>query len=255
MESFGAYLKGLREENGKTLDEIAENTKIAVSNLDFLENDRFDLLPPRVFVKGFIRSYIKELGLNPEEAMARFDAFTKDGELPDYEEEEHPVFHQKPASSSFVASKWFTVVLTAAGIISLSILLLTGVSRIVGTGNGEKGSQPSLQTAQPKDYGPEDQAESHDRDQNHKTLSQPAKAQEGKRTLEIKAVANTWVRVVPDSGPAEELMMAPGDVQMFTANKSFTLMTGNAGGIKIWYDGREQPALGKAHETLSLTLP
>ena len=54
MESFGAYLRGLREKKGKTINDIAHGTKIAVANLDFLENDRFDLLPPRVFVKGFI---------------------------------------------------------------------------------------------------------------------------------------------------------------------------------------------------------
>src|SRR5512139_1960954 len=98
MESFGEYLKSLREEKGKTLEQIAESTKIAVANLQSLERDRYDFLPPRVFVKGFIRSYLQELGLNPEEAIRRFEEFIQDGELPDYTAEEHPVFHQKPAS-------------------------------------------------------------------------------------------------------------------------------------------------------------
>ena len=84
MESFGAYLRSLREEQGKTLEEIAENTKIAVANLDLLERDRYELLPPRVFVRGFIRSYVQELGLSPEEPLRRFEEFTKEGELPDY---------------------------------------------------------------------------------------------------------------------------------------------------------------------------
>ena len=60
MESFGAYIKSLREEKGKTLEQISANTKIALANLEFLEKDRFELLPPRVFVKGFVRSYAQE---------------------------------------------------------------------------------------------------------------------------------------------------------------------------------------------------
>ncbi len=139
MESFGAYLKGLREEKGKTLEQISDSTKIAVSNLALLESDRYDLLPPRVFVKGFIRSYIRELEMNPDEALARFDEFVKHGELPDYSEEEHPVFHQEPVSGSFIHNPWFTVVLTAAGVVSLVILLATGITRLVSFRSQLKG--------------------------------------------------------------------------------------------------------------------
>jgi cytoskeletal protein RodZ len=130
MESFGAHLKSLREEKGKSLEDLAASTKIAVSNLDFLEKDRYDLLPPRVFVKGFIRSYVQELGLNPEETVRRFEAFTKEGEFPDYSDEEHPVFYQKPSTGTFISGTWFTVALTALGVVSLSILILAGVTRV-----------------------------------------------------------------------------------------------------------------------------
>lgn len=255
MESFGAYLKGLREENGKTLDEIAENTKIAVSNLDFLERDRFDLLPPRVFVKGFIRSYVRELGLDPEEAMRHFEEFTKDGELPDYGEEEHPVFHQKPAASSFIASNWFTVILTAAGIISLVILLMTGVTRLMESDDAAMDSQPAVHTAQPTEYTATEQSTPEVGGGNQTKFVDPARTQAGKKELKITALANTWIRVTPDSGPAEELIMAPGDIEIFTADKGFSLQTGNAGGIRLRFDGRELPTLGKKNQTLSLTLP
>lgn len=255
MESFGAYLKGLREEKGKTLEDIAESTKIAVSNLEFLESDRFDLLPPRVFVKGFIRSYVRELGLNPEEAMRRFDEFTKDGELPDYGEEEHPVFHQKPIAGSFVSTTWFTGILTAAGIVSLSILLLTAVTRLLETDRGTLVSQPGVRTAQPTGYAPKKEVPPNDEPRSQTAFSEQPRNQAGKKTLEIKALANSWIRVTPDSGSAEEFMMAPGDIQVFTANEGFSLQTGNAGGIRLRFEGRELQPLGKDNQTLSLTLP
>ncbi len=255
MESFGQYLKNLREEAGKSLEEIAGNTKIAVTNLEFLEQDRYDLLPPRVFVKGFIRSYVQELGLNADESVGRFDAFTKEGELPDYEEEEHPVFRQTASGGSFINSSWFTLALTAAGVISITIILLTGVSRLFWGDAGTEGSRPSVRTVQPSGYDASSPRVKSDESADSAAFTEPARTQEGKRILEIKALANTWLRIEPDSGPAEELVMAPGDIQIFTAKTGFHLQTGNAGGIRLRFDGRELPTLGKAHQTLSLTLP
>ncbi|MBI4962828.1 MAG: DUF4115 domain-containing protein [Desulfomonile tiedjei] len=255
MESFGAYLKSLREEKGKSLEDIAVGTKIPASNLDFLEKDRYDLLPPRVFVKGFIRSYVQELGLNPEETVKRFEAFTKDGEMPDYSEEEHPVFHQKTSSRSFVSTRWFTVVLTALGVVSLSILVLTGVTRLILSDDGHEAARPKVTTAQPRGFTESTARIETDQINDDTAFGDPAPAQAGKKVLEIKAFANTWIRVEPDNGPAEELMMAPGDIQIFTAKQSFSVQTSNAGGIRVRFEGRELPALGKTHQALSMTLP
>ncbi len=255
MESFGQYLKGLREEAGKTIEEISANTKIAVTNLEFLEQDRYDLLPPRVFVKGFIRSYVQELGLNADESVGRFEQFTKEGELPDYEEEEHPVFHQKAPGSSFINSSWFTLALTTAGVISIIILLSTGVSRLFWKGTGVRGGEPSVKTVQPSRRGAFSARGSLDGQQVASGIIESTRTQEGKKILEIKALANTWIRVEPDGGPAEELVMAPGDIQIFTAKEGFHLQTGNAGGIRLRFDGRNLPTLGKANQSLSLTLP
>lgn len=257
MESFGAYLRSLREEKGKTLHEIADSTKIAVSNLEFLEADRFDLLPPRVFVKGFIRSYVQELNLSPEEALTKFDRFTREGELPDYAEEEHPVFQHQPATVSFISSKWFTVVLTAAGVLSLCILLLTGVTRLFFPEDGSGTVTPRVSTVQPSGPGTVGESSGPEVDTDKGRMSEPATSgvQAGKKVLRIKALANAWIRVEPDTGPAQETMMAPGDVKEFTARETFHLQTGNAGGIRLWYDGRQYPTLGKVNQTLSLTVP
>jgi len=255
MESFGAYLKGLREEKGKTLEEIAENTKIAVANLHFLESDRYELLPPRVFVKGFIRSYVQELGLSPEATIRKFEEFTRDGELPDYGEEEHPVFHQQPAGGSFISSKWFTVALSTAGVVCLVFLLVAGVTRLFVWDNHTKGRQPVVKTSQPAGYDRSAVETEETQVADKPAAAGTSRAQAGKKILEIKALQSTWIRVEPDSGPAEELMMAPGDIQVFTAKESFSVQTGNAGGIKLRFDGRELPTLGRVNQTLSLTLP
>lgn len=252
MESFGAYLKGLREEKGKTLEQISESTKIALSNLALLETDRHDLLPPRVFVKGFIRSYARELEINPDEILAQFENFTKQTELPDYVEEEHPVVHQEPVSGSFIHNPWFTVILTAAGVISLVILLTTGITRLFLSGhNAKKDGLPTVTTVQPSHSSSVEKS----LPQRQASYSEETASHSGKKTLEIKAVSKAWVRVQPDGGPPEELVMAPNDIQIFTAKSSFHLQTGNAGGLRLRFEGRDLPSLGKVNQTLSLTLP
>lgn len=255
MESFGAYLKSLREEKGRTLEEISESTKIAVANLVFLEQDAFDMLPPRVFVKGFVRSYVQELGLNPEETVRRFDAFTKESELPDYGAEDHPVFHQKPGAITSIPRQWFTVALTALGLVSFIILVLTGFNRLVLERRAPKEGLPTVTPVEP----PADPRATARPEPVTKPGSAPAaepqRTQAGKKTLKIKAVATTWVWVQPDEGPAEERVMAPGDIQIFTAKSGFRLQIGNAGGLRLQFDGRELPPLGKMNQTVSLTLP
>ncbi len=257
MESFGAYLKSLREEQGVSLEEISGHTKIAVSNLDLLERDRYDLLPPQVFVKGFIRSYVQELGLSPEDVLKRFEDFTKDGELPDYSQEEHPVFGRQPVNWSFLKTSWFTWILTGAGAIALVILILTGVTRLLSPGDAEKVSQPAVRTVQPAQYGSPVSKPKGEPQSPATGFKESAKTYSGKKPLElrIEARANAWVRVQPDGGPAEEFVMAPRDIQVFTADEGFVLHTGNAGGIRVWCQGKELPSLGRMYQTLSMSCP
>ena len=71
MESFGAYLKGFRESKGIRLEEIASITKIHLHNLELLEADRWEKLPPDPFLRGFIVAYGKYVGLETKELLSR----------------------------------------------------------------------------------------------------------------------------------------------------------------------------------------
>ncbi|MDQ1238471.1 MAG: cytoskeleton protein RodZ [Thermodesulfobacteriota bacterium] len=256
MESFGAHLKNLRESQGKTLEEISESTKVAVANLDFLERDRYDLLPPKVFVKGFIRAYAQEMRADPNEIIKKFEDFVSEGEMPEYSEDEYPVLHEVAEKRSFIFSPLFTIVLTGAGILSLIILVLTGVTRLFfpdeisrSTSYPAVVGQVATNTISTKPTLPGDQTP------QKSAFADPPRRQPGKKVLEIKALAGTWVRVEPDTGAPEELVMAPGDIQVFTAHETFHILVGNAGGVRIRYDGKEYPVLGKTNQTLTLTLP
>ncbi len=73
--SFGAYLRRERELRLIKLDEIAESTKVKRDFLEALEREEFELLPGEVFVRGFIQSYAKYIGLDPQEALTEYDHY------------------------------------------------------------------------------------------------------------------------------------------------------------------------------------
>ncbi|MEI6079868.1 MAG: helix-turn-helix transcriptional regulator, partial [bacterium] len=76
MQTVGAYLKKNRELRGISLEEIASSTKININILSYLEADRFEKLPAPVFVKGFIKTYLGYLGVDPKEAVLFYDLLT-----------------------------------------------------------------------------------------------------------------------------------------------------------------------------------
>lgn len=71
--NFGTLLKAERERRKISLAEIAQATKLSVSSLKLMEAGNLDDLPPDVFVRGFIRSYARTLGISSNEPLELLD--------------------------------------------------------------------------------------------------------------------------------------------------------------------------------------
>src|SRR4030042_2528491 len=76
-ESLGHYLKREREKKNISLRDVSRNTRIREHLLEAMEADRHDLLPSATFVKGFLQSYAKYVGLDPNEVVLRLQNVTK----------------------------------------------------------------------------------------------------------------------------------------------------------------------------------
>lgn len=68
----GKVLKNIRELKGTTLEEISKKTKIGLSYLKAIEEDNYKVFPAEIFMKGFLKSYAKYLGLDPEEIARNY---------------------------------------------------------------------------------------------------------------------------------------------------------------------------------------
>ncbi len=71
--NFGTFLREERERRQVSLSEISQSTKVSVSSLKLIEAGNLDDLPPDVFVRGFIRSYAKSLGIPSSEPLGLLD--------------------------------------------------------------------------------------------------------------------------------------------------------------------------------------
>jgi cytoskeletal protein RodZ len=71
--NFGTFLKDERERRQVSLAEVSQTTKLSVSSLKLMEAGNLDDLPPDVFVRGFIRSYAKTIGISSSEPLGLLD--------------------------------------------------------------------------------------------------------------------------------------------------------------------------------------
>jgi Helix-turn-helix domain len=71
-EFSGPWLRSVREGLGMTLAEVAQRTRIRPKQLENIEAEAFDKLPERVFVRGFVMTYARELKLDPERVWATY---------------------------------------------------------------------------------------------------------------------------------------------------------------------------------------
>ena len=68
-DTFGSYLKDFRLKQGLTIETVAARTKIALHCLMAMEANAHDRLPPRAYVRSFIRAYAEAVGANPDVAL------------------------------------------------------------------------------------------------------------------------------------------------------------------------------------------
>jgi hypothetical protein len=61
----GPALRRFREARGVTLEEIAQRSKVSARFFKYIEEERFEMLPAPVYLRGFLAEYARGVGLEP----------------------------------------------------------------------------------------------------------------------------------------------------------------------------------------------
>jgi cytoskeletal protein RodZ len=76
VTGLGTLLQEARAEQGLTINDMVERTRIRRDFLEAMEAGEFDRLPDPAYIKPFLRTYAKALGLDEEQVALEFDALS-----------------------------------------------------------------------------------------------------------------------------------------------------------------------------------
>jgi hypothetical protein len=77
MESPGKILKKEREVRNIPLEKICSFTKIKEHHLKAIEEEKYELLPHPLYVKGYLKSYAKYLTLDEKDILFQYENYLK----------------------------------------------------------------------------------------------------------------------------------------------------------------------------------
>src|ERR1700726_2981092 len=79
VSALGEEFRGAREARGLSLSDVAERLHIRSVYLAAIEDEDWHVIGAPVYVRGFLRTYARFLGLDPEACVARFAASVPTG--------------------------------------------------------------------------------------------------------------------------------------------------------------------------------
>ena len=226
---LGSALQKAREQAGFSLPDMAARTRIPLKTLRAIEENNFAAVPSGIFVRSFIRTYAREVGVDPGEAIAEYRAMTEPIQGPAPQIPEEPAIDDALRSSSYdpelLSSRpgWGYALIAAA--------VLIGVISMNRNDAAERAA-PAPAPVPP--------------------ATRPAAAPRPVATggaavrIEMRADGLCWVRAVADGQTVVARLLQPGEVQTVNAEHEVVLRIGDPSALSYSINGKPGQPLGAA---------
>jgi cytoskeletal protein RodZ len=237
MPEIGETLRDARMRAHIDVSEIEAQTKIRAKYLRALENEEWSLLPGPTFIKSFLRTYAKALGVDGkalvEEYRLNHEPLSDGTPEPIVSGSQHKRSTGRPAGGP---SRGYLIVL---GVVVLVIILLV-VGLLSGGGGSSKSPSSSAGTTATRGATSATSASRH---------APGASAQSGIVALSLKATGTVYVCLIGDGG---HRLIAGADLHAGASTptyhaRRFQITLGNSA-VKMFVDGvaRTVPASSQA---------
>ncbi|OGD17150.1 MAG: hypothetical protein A2Y69_10240 [Candidatus Aminicenantes bacterium RBG_13_59_9] len=232
MASLGQELKRERELRGISLREIADSTRINLRFLQAIEEDRLDALPGAFFIRAILRSYAKNIGIDENQVLNKYqEIYTFEEQLQYGESAKRPAPQPRPPFRLSLRRGWRIAAL-AATILGLVLILfyfliLAPASRPAVT---VVTAQPIPQVEVPKPSPPPDPL--------------PEVEETKGLRLEMNFIDETWLHVYADGQSVWDGIKYRGESLEIQAEREVRLNLGNSGGLDLVINGRKAKPLG-----------
>ena len=265
--SVGAYLSQERKRRNIPLADVAKATRIAAQYLEALEKDEFHALPASIFIRGFLRTYAVQIGLDPKEVLRMYE--TQTSSLAALEKEGATRARGKTEPLVKYISTLF-IIAVAVGVAFFFFFKGAPVPPSPSTTSSPKTLQPETPPAkdfsseplpaQQKDLPKTLEPRKSEKSPEGLSAAVPLKTEKEKKkerrhVLKVKATETTWLRIQPDDLPEFDALLQPDETATWTARRKFNITVGNAGGVEISFNGKPLSALGESGQVVTLLLP
>ncbi|MBO8128203.1 MAG: helix-turn-helix domain-containing protein [Peptococcaceae bacterium] len=234
--SIGEELKDARERKGLSLDAVEEATNIRKKYIRAMEDDKFDVLPGRVYAKAFLRTYAKFLDLDVESLLAEFN-------------KKHPVEKRDIASDAGITSpiepkrprylSYLLVIIIVAALMAFNALYNPGPWSGTPDDSG-------TQVVEQKEPGQNTQPGPPDRKQVKQAVGVDV-------TLEV-VKERCWMRVWVDGEMKYEGILSSGESLNFKGDTSVKLRLGNPRAVRVTANGKELGFLSEQKHPITHTI-
>ncbi len=230
--SFGSWLRRQREAREIGLRDISSASKISIRYLEALEEDRFEVLPASVFVRGFLREYAKIVGLDPDEVVNSYLVVNPEDDEDD-SDQSRPTSVERPGLPIW----------TLLAVLGVLLAIVAGFSFWSSRGGGESeeipGIVPPSPTAvvAPADTGTDPQ-------------SQPALP----LVLTMDFNQNSWVVVFIDGERKVSELRVQGESLRVEASSEIKVTLGNFAGVSFELNGSPYAVAGSDDEEIVIDL-
>ena len=267
-------LKKAREEKGLTVDEVSSALFIKKRIVEAIESGDWESLPYPVYVKGYLNQYaalLRIADLFQAETISSKNQPSPETIPPENqpspetippENQPSPKVQEVAAAKNEGAPKGWrpktkqVIAASAVGVLVVGFLFFQHLTR---KGYVEPPAQSVASTSQRVQTSPKSQSAEAGTNSQPVEASPVAAEQSEKLVLKSKKLTivcqeRTWVRIVIDGAEQKEFMLNPEEVVMLNAEKNFDLLIGNAGGVKLFYNGKDTGFTGENGEVKHITL-
>ncbi len=253
---FGAALRAAREEAGRGLDDLAAATRVQRRYLEALEAEEWTAVPGGVIGRGFVRLVAKELGLADAPLLELYGQARAGDD---------PVARLAPAEPEWTVDFRRE---RGPGPVLLALLFLAGSALGIWVWSPwSVAPRPPTEAQAPADPAPSapPQGLAPPADLPEPAAAPPAAPVPPPppapapvpelHRLEVLAVEAVWVRVVADGGGADERLFQPGQSRSYEVRREASLRLGNAGGVRLTWDGQALKVPGAPGRVMTLEFP
>lgn len=235
-DALGERLRAAREARGLSLSDVADQIRIRSLYLSAIEDENWSTIGAPVYIRGFIRTYARFVGLDPEEAVAAFNRTQPAGGMPQV------VAAREDAAREEEGRRGSALIWIAA---TVAVLLIAFVvyneltmrrSPVVASA-----ASPSPSSATETPTPAVNEAPS--------PTPKPAGPAAGPNTLALVLSAPSWLRVTVDGSVSMEGTFPAGTSKTFHG-KNALVRIGNAGGVEVYVDGKHVGKLGKSGDVV-----